>query len=63
MSAPVSWGGAIRSWARALRRRYSRQIHLIGGVGIGRLGDGISDSPIVDERGVGGGYAGLVYRF
>ncbi|MCU7918963.1 MAG: MipA/OmpV family protein [Candidatus Thiodiazotropha sp. (ex Epidulcina cf. delphinae)] len=42
---------------------YSQQIHLIGGVGIGRLGDGISDSPIVDERGVGGGYAGLVYRF
>lgn len=42
---------------------FTQQTHLIGGVGIGRLGDGISDSPIVDERNVGGGYLGLMYRF
>ena len=37
--------------------------HLIGGVGVGRLGDGISDSPIVDERNLIGGYFGAVYHF
>jgi outer membrane protein len=41
----------------------SKQTHLIGGVGYGRLGDEISDSPIVDERSVGGAYMGLSYTF
>jgi outer membrane protein len=41
----------------------SKQTHLIGGVGVGRLGDGISDSPIVDERSAAGGYLGLTYTF
>lgn len=41
----------------------SRQIHLIGGVGYGRLGDEISDSPIVDGGNVGGAYMGLTYTF
>ena len=34
---------------------------LLGGVGVARLGDGINDSPIVDDRGVGVGYLGLSY--
>jgi outer membrane protein len=41
----------------------SKQTHLLGGLGIGRLGDGISDSPIVDESGIGGAYLGLTYIF
>lgn len=41
----------------------SQQIHLIGGVGVGRFGDGISDSPLVDQRNVVGGFAGLIYHF
>jgi outer membrane protein len=41
----------------------SKQTHLLGGLGVGRFGDGISDSPIVDERSVGGGYLGLTYIF
>ncbi len=41
----------------------SRQTHVIGGVGVGRLGDEISDSPIVDEDNVVGGYLGLTYTF
>lgn len=36
---------------------------LIGGGGIGRLGDGIGDSPIVENSNLAGGYAGVVYRF
>ena len=43
--------------------RFSEQTRLVGGLGIGRLGDGISDSPIIDRRNVAGGYLGLVYRF
>ena len=39
------------------------QVHLTGGVGVGRLGDGISDSPIVDEPNLIGGYFGAVYHF
>ena len=42
---------------------FSESTHLIGGAGISWLGEGIGDSPIVDERNVGGGYVGLVYRF
>ncbi|MCG8038462.1 MAG: MipA/OmpV family protein [Candidatus Thiodiazotropha taylori] len=42
---------------------WSKQIRLIGGAGIGRLGDGISDSPIVDGRNLAGGFVGAVYRF
>ncbi|MCG7985495.1 MAG: MipA/OmpV family protein [Candidatus Thiodiazotropha lotti] len=42
---------------------WSKQIHLIGGAGIGRLGDGISDSPIVDGRNLAGAFLGAVYRF
>jgi outer membrane protein len=41
----------------------SKQTHLLGGLGVGRLGDGISDSPIIDERNLGGGYLGLTYIF
>jgi outer membrane protein len=41
----------------------STQTHLIGGFGYGRLGDEISDSPIVDARSVGGAYLGLTYTF
>lgn len=36
---------------------------LLGGVGFGRLGDTIRNSPIVDERGIVGGYLGLTYSF
>ena len=42
---------------------FSEQTHLVGGLGVGRLGDGISDSPIIDRRNLAGGYLGLVYRF
>jgi outer membrane protein len=41
----------------------SKQTYLLGGLGVGRLGDGISDSPIVDESRVVGGYLGLTYTF
>lgn len=41
----------------------SKQTSLLGGVGYGRLGDDINDSPILDERDVGGGYLGLTYSF
>jgi outer membrane protein len=41
----------------------SKQTHVIGGLGVGRLGDEISDSPIVDEGSVAGGYLGLTYTF
>ncbi|MEW8560890.1 MAG: MipA/OmpV family protein, partial [Candidatus Thiodiazotropha sp.] len=42
---------------------FDQRIDLVGGVGVGRLGDEISDSPIVDERNLAGGYLGLSYRF
>lgn len=42
---------------------FTEQTHMVGGLGVGRLGDGISDSPIIDERNVGGGFLGLIYRF
>ncbi|MBT3014166.1 MAG: MipA/OmpV family protein [Candidatus Thiodiazotropha endolucinida] len=42
---------------------FDQRIDLIGGVGVGRLGDEISDSPIVDERNLAGGYLGLSYKF
>ncbi|MGD8912502.1 MAG: MipA/OmpV family protein [Candidatus Thiodiazotropha sp.] len=42
---------------------FDQKIDLIGGVGIGRLGDEISDSPIVDEANLVGGYLGLSYTF
>ena len=41
----------------------SKQTRLIGGVGYGRLGDEISDSPIVDGSNLGGAYMGLTYTF
>ncbi|MES9832059.1 MAG: MipA/OmpV family protein [Candidatus Thiodiazotropha sp. DIVDIV] len=41
----------------------TKHTNLIGGVGMGRLGDGISDSPIVEERNVAGGFIGAVYHF
>jgi MipA family protein len=41
----------------------NQQMNLIGGIGVGRLGDEVSDSPIVEERDLVGGYAGMVYRF
>lgn len=40
-----------------------QRMDLIGGVGVGRLGDEVSDSPIIDERNLAGGYLGLSYRF
>ncbi|MEW8195419.1 MAG: MipA/OmpV family protein [Candidatus Thiodiazotropha sp.] len=42
---------------------FDQKIDLIGGVGVGRLGDEIGDSPIVDERNLAGGYLGLSYKF
>ncbi|ODB83697.1 hypothetical protein A3193_12545 [Candidatus Thiodiazotropha endoloripes] len=42
---------------------WSKRIRLIGGAGIGRLGDGISDSPIVDGRNLAGAFIGAVYGF
>ncbi|WP_316366107.1 MipA/OmpV family protein [Candidatus Thiodiazotropha sp. CDECU1] len=42
---------------------FDQKINLIGGVGMGRLGDGISDSPIVDEANLVGGHLGLSYTF
>ncbi|MEW7987707.1 MAG: MipA/OmpV family protein [Candidatus Thiodiazotropha sp.] len=42
---------------------FDQRIDLVGGVGVGRLGDEISDSPIVDERNLAGGYLGLSYKF
>ncbi|MET0072422.1 MAG: MipA/OmpV family protein [Candidatus Thiodiazotropha sp.] len=42
---------------------FDQRIDLVGGVGVGRLGDEISDSPIVDERNLTGGYLGLSYKF
>ena len=42
---------------------FSEQTRLVGGLGVGRLGDGIGDSPIIDRRNLTGGYLGLVYRF
>ncbi|MES9939446.1 MAG: MipA/OmpV family protein [Candidatus Thiodiazotropha sp. 6PLUC2] len=41
----------------------TKHTHLIGGVGVGRLGDGIGDSPIVDKRNMAGGFIGAVYHF
>ncbi|MET0090219.1 MAG: MipA/OmpV family protein [Candidatus Thiodiazotropha sp.] len=41
----------------------TERTHLIGGIGVGRLGDGIADSPIIEERNLVGGYVGAVYRF
>jgi outer membrane protein len=40
-----------------------QRMDLIGGVGVGRLGDEVSDSPIIEERNLAGGYLGLSYRF
>ena len=37
--------------------------YLVGGLGLSRLGEGIADSPIVEDRTLGGSYLGLVYRF
>jgi outer membrane protein len=42
---------------------FNQKVDLIGGVGVGRLGDEISDSPIVDEANLAGGYLGLSYTF
>ncbi|PVV13552.1 MAG: hypothetical protein B6D77_04285 [gamma proteobacterium symbiont of Ctena orbiculata] len=42
---------------------FDQKIDLIGGVGVGRFGDEISDSPIVDEANLAGGYLGLSYKF
>jgi outer membrane protein len=42
---------------------FDQKIDLIGGVGVGRFSDEISDSPIVDERNLAGGYLGLSYTF
>ena len=41
----------------------STQMHVTGGVGVGRFGDEISDSPIVDGSSLAGGYLGLTYTF
>ncbi len=41
----------------------NQQLHLLGGVGVSRLGDEISDSPIIKERNLAGGFVGLAYRF
>jgi MipA family protein len=39
------------------------KIDLLGGFGVGRLGNEISDSPIVDKANLAGGYLGLSYTF
>jgi outer membrane protein len=41
----------------------NQKFDLIGGVAVGRLGDEISDSPIIDERNLAGSYLGLNYNF
>jgi outer membrane protein len=42
---------------------FNQRFDLVGGVGVGRLGDEISDSPIVDERNLAGSYLGVSYKF
>jgi MipA family protein len=41
----------------------NQQMHLLGGIGVSRLGDEVSNSPIIKERNLAGGYVGLAYRF
>jgi outer membrane protein len=42
---------------------FNQRYDLVGGIGVGRLGDEISDSPIVDERNLAGSYLGVSYKF